>query len=62
MLVRCATYVRASTVRPNTQYFVLWCQAGKLEETALAVGSQQQSSLLATGEKGVVYCRSKEQC
>ncbi|KAF2462549.1 uncharacterized protein BDR25DRAFT_132956 [Lindgomyces ingoldianus] len=25
MLVRCATYVRASTVRPNTRYFVSWC-------------------------------------
>ncbi|EOA80665.1 uncharacterized protein SETTUDRAFT_51621, partial [Exserohilum turcica Et28A] len=31
MLVRHATYVRASTVRPNARYFVSWCQRGKLQ-------------------------------
>lgn len=35
MLVRHATYVRASTVRPNARYFVSWCQRDKLKETAL---------------------------
>ncbi len=25
MLVRYATYIRASTVRPNARYFVSWC-------------------------------------
>jgi CRISPR/Cas system-associated endonuclease/helicase Cas3 len=25
MLVRHATYIRASTVRPNARYFVSWC-------------------------------------
>ncbi|KZM28551.1 ATP binding [Ascochyta rabiei] len=35
MLVRHATYIRASTAQPNARYFVLWCQRNKLEETAL---------------------------
>jgi CRISPR/Cas system-associated endonuclease/helicase Cas3 len=35
MLVRNATYIRASTVRPNAQYFVSWCQRSKLEETVI---------------------------
>ncbi|KAF1956342.1 hypothetical protein CC80DRAFT_362384, partial [Byssothecium circinans] len=34
----CATYVRASTVRPNTRYFVSWCKPGKSQETAVAIG------------------------
>ncbi|CAN9385033.1 unnamed protein product [Alternaria alternata] len=62
MLLPCATYIRASTVRPNTQYYVSWCERGKAQETALAMCRRQQQLLLHRGEKGVVYCRSKQQC
>ena len=40
MLVRHATYIRASTAQPNAQYFVSWCQRNKLEETALFMCKQ----------------------
>jgi len=62
MLIQCATYVRASTVRPNTRYFVSWCERGKTEETALAMGRRQQQLLQDKRQKGVVYCHSKQQC
>ena len=62
MLLPCATYIRASTVRPNTRYYVSWCERGKAQETALAICQRQQRLLLDRGEKGVVYCRSKQQC
>ncbi|KAI1516665.1 RecQ family helicase [Pyrenophora tritici-repentis] len=62
MLLPCATYIRASTVWPNTQYYVSWCERGKAQETALAMCRRQQQLLLHRGEKGVVYCRSKQQC
>ena len=62
MLVPCATYIRASTVRPNTQYYVSWCERGRSQETALAMCRRRQQLLLDRGEKGVVYCRSKQQC
>jgi superfamily II DNA helicase RecQ len=62
MLIQCATYVRASTVRPNTRYFVSWCERGKIEETALAMGGRQQQLLRDRRQKGVVYCHSKKQC
>ena len=61
MGVRCATYIRASTVRVNTRYLVSWCARGKAPETAVAMGRRQQQ-LLAGGEKGIVYSRSKQQC
>jgi superfamily II DNA helicase RecQ len=41
---------------------VSWCERGKAQETALAVCRQRQRQLLNRGEKGVVYCRSKQQC
>ncbi|KAF1922241.1 uncharacterized protein M421DRAFT_10708 [Didymella exigua CBS 183.55] len=62
MLIPCAMYIWASTVRPNTQYYVLWCKRGKALETAVAMCRQQQQLLLSRGWKGVVYCRSKQQC
>ena len=37
MLLLCATYIRASTVRPNTRYYVSWCERGKAQDTALAM-------------------------
>jgi superfamily II DNA helicase RecQ len=37
MLVRHATYIQASTVQPNAQYFVSWCQRDKLKETAVFI-------------------------
>lgn len=61
MLVRCATYVRASTVRPNIRYFVSWCERGKALEAAMAMCRRQQQQL-QDGKKGVIYCRSKAQC
>jgi len=62
MLVRNATYIRASTARPNARYFVSWCQRKKLEDTALVVCKRWAEKLGQTGQKGVVYCLSKAQC
>jgi superfamily II DNA helicase RecQ len=62
MLVRNATYIRASTVRPNARYFVSWCQHSKLEETALAMCKRWAVRLRQRKQKGVVYCLSKAQC
>jgi superfamily II DNA helicase RecQ len=61
MILTHVTYIRASTVRPSTQYFVSRCQRDKLEETAITVCRQRQRKLLAKGQKGVVYCQSKQQ-
>ncbi|EOA84448.1 uncharacterized protein SETTUDRAFT_57081, partial [Exserohilum turcica Et28A] len=55
MLVRNATYIRASTTRPNARYFVSWCQRGKLEDTALVVCKRWAEKLGQCGQKGVVY-------
>ncbi|KAJ9633673.1 hypothetical protein H2199_009285 [Coniosporium tulheliwenetii] len=62
MLVRCATYIRASTVRPNIRYVVSWCQRGSATEMAVAMCRRQARWLGDGGRKGVIYCRSKEQC
>jgi superfamily II DNA helicase RecQ len=62
MLLPVATYIRASTVRPNTRYYVSWCERGKVQDTALAMCRRQQQLLLDRGEKGIVYCRYKQQC
>jgi len=61
MLVRCATYIRASTVRPNIRYVVSWCERGEAQETAIAICRRQQR-WLSRGKKGVIYCCSKAQC
>jgi superfamily II DNA helicase RecQ len=61
MLLTHVTYVRASTVRRNTQYFVSWCQRDKLEETAITICRRRQRELLAKGQKGIVYCGSRQQ-
>jgi CRISPR/Cas system-associated endonuclease/helicase Cas3 len=37
MLMPCATYIQASTVQPNTQYYVSWCKRSKAQETAVAM-------------------------
>jgi superfamily II DNA helicase RecQ len=62
MLVHNATYIRASTVRPRTRYFISWVQRDKIEETALTMCSRRQTQLRKHGLKGVVYCRSKKLC
>ena len=62
MLVRHATYIRASTARPNARYFVSWCQRDKLEETALFMCKRWAEKLQRSRQKGVVYCKSKVQC
>ena len=62
ILVHNATYIRASTVRPNTRYFVSWCQQGELLKTAITVCKRRQLQLLKKKQKGVVYCKSKRQC
>lgn len=61
MLIRSATYIRASTVRPKTRYLVSWCQRGKAQETALATCQRWQRQL-RDSKKGVIYCSSKAQC
>lgn len=60
MLVRCARYVRAVTVRKNIRYMVQRCARGKLVETAVDICRRQLRKLV--GRKGVVYCRSRAQC
>jgi superfamily II DNA helicase RecQ len=62
MLVRNATYIRASTTRANARYFVSWCQRRKLEDTALVVCKRWAEKLRQSRQKGVVYCLSKGQC
>ena len=37
ILVRCATYIRASTVRPNIRHIVSWYKRGEAQEAALAI-------------------------
>jgi hypothetical protein len=59
MQIRCATYIRACTVRLNTRYVVSWCRRGEGEEMGVAMCRRRQ---LSGGEKGVVYCSSKAQC
>jgi hypothetical protein len=61
MLVKNATYIRASTVRPNARYFVSWCQRKALENIALSMCERWAARLRRTGQKGVVYCLSKAQ-
>jgi superfamily II DNA or RNA helicase len=61
MQIRCATYIRASTVRSNIRYVVSWCSRGEIEDMALATCRRQQQRLNG-GRKGVVYCSSKLQC
>jgi hypothetical protein len=62
MLVHNATYIRASTVRPNTRYFISWVQRNKMEETAVTVCLRRRAQLQKHGLKGLVYCRSKKLC
>lgn len=61
MNLRCATYIRASTVRPNTRYMVSWCGRGEQLPSAVAMCRRQQY-FLTNGRKGVVYCNSKDDC
>jgi superfamily II DNA helicase RecQ len=61
MVARNATYIRASTVRPNPRYFVSWCRREAVESTALAMSRRWAARLRRTGQKGVVYCLGKEQ-
>ncbi|KAF3029165.1 hypothetical protein E8E12_000446 [Didymella heteroderae] len=60
MLVRGAQYIRASTVRPNIRYLVHTVPASKMLMTAVQICQRQMSCL--NGCKGVVYCKSRDQC
>ena len=60
MLVRGAQYIRASTVRLNTRYVVQTTPRSKLITTAVQICQRQVSCLRSS--KGVVYCRSRDQC
>ncbi len=70
MLVRCARYIRAATVRRNIRYTVQQCGRGALLETAVSVCRRQERRLSSGSSgssggdrwKGVIYCRSREQC
>ncbi|KAF9729764.1 hypothetical protein PMIN01_12628 [Paraphaeosphaeria minitans] len=61
MLIQAATYIRASTVRPNIRYYVSWCGRGKAMEAALAMCRRRQEQLRG-GQKGVIYCHSRTAC
>ena len=61
ILVRCATYIRACTARPNIRYVVSWCERRRLQEMTVYM-YRRQRRLLRGGKKGVVYCNSKAQC
>jgi superfamily II DNA helicase RecQ len=62
ILVHNATYIRASTVRPNTRYFVSWCEPEQKEQMAVTIGLRRQEQLRERRLRGVVYCRSKDLC
>lgn len=62
MLVRCATYIRASTVRPNLRYLVSWCERGRAQSAALALCRRQQERLREGKKKGIIYCHTKAIC
>jgi superfamily II DNA helicase RecQ len=70
MLIRWATYIRASTVRRNIRYMVSLCRRGQKQEMALAMCKRQLQRLEGGGRgggggnalKGVIYCSSKMQC
>ena len=53
-----ARYIRASTVRRRTRYYVHDCQRGKLLET-VAETCDRRKAHFRKGEKGVAYCRSR---
>ncbi|KIV98738.1 uncharacterized protein PV09_09460 [Verruconis gallopava] len=60
MDIRCATYIRTSTVRPSIRYIVSWCKSWEGQVTAVAMCRRQQGRL-KNGLKGIVYCNSKEE-
>jgi superfamily II DNA helicase RecQ len=67
MLVGCARYIRAITIRPNIHYMVQWCQGEKLLEVAMDICRRQKRKLEQASRggdkwKGVIYCRGREQC
>jgi superfamily II DNA helicase RecQ len=62
MALRCATYIRASTARLKTRYFVSWCDPGKLEDVSLTICQREMRRLLKDSQRGVVYCLSKPRC
>jgi len=60
MLVRGAQYIRASIVQPNIRYLVHTVLASKMLITAVQICQWQMSCL--NSSKGVVYCKSRDQC
>lgn len=62
MALRCVTYIRASTARLQTRYFVSWCERGKLEDVSLTICQREMRRLLKDCQRGVVYCLSKPRC
>ena len=48
MQIRCATYIRACTVRRNTRYMVSWCKRGEGEDMGLGMCRRRR---LNRGEK-----------
>lgn len=53
MDIRCATYIRASTVRPNIRYMVSWCKSWEGQATAVAM-CRRQLGRLKNRLKGIV--------
>jgi len=61
MLVPLARYIRAVTVRKNTRYSVHWCPRGE-DVAVMAVDMVRRQEERLRGQKGVVYCRTREHC
>lgn len=55
-----ARYIRACTARVSTRYYVNECKRGALQET-VSGACRRRMAHFRQGEKGVVYCRSREE-
>ncbi|THW27512.1 hypothetical protein D6D22_10755 [Aureobasidium pullulans] len=53
-------YIRATTTRLRTRYVVETCRRGELEETTIGTCKRMQKHI--GRNKGVIYCRSIDQC
>lgn len=60
MALQYARYIRASTVRVSTRYYVHECKRGELRTIAVE-SCKRRKAHFRQKEKGVVYCRSRDE-